>query len=106
MSHPLRAPALSVNVSPVQVVITVPGAYRLWPHPPEHQVLFRWGTGGLLVADLPGRPVVLLSASQRDRLERTLRERSDIPLLMVDHCGRHRLCGQLHGSETTEAQGQ
>lgn len=95
MSQSPRAPALSVSVTHTQVVVTVPAAYRLWPDPPRHQVTIRWGCEGLIAVDLPGQPVVMLSAPQRERLQRSWRERPGIPLVMVDHSGLYRLQGRL-----------
>lgn len=105
MNQSLRAPALCVTVSHTQVVITVPGAYRLWPDPPQHPVLIGWGAEGLTIVGLPGRPMITLTAPQRERVLRCWQERPGIPLLMVDHSGLYRLQGRLDDSGAAVAQG-
>lgn len=98
-----RGVAFSVARCMGQVIITVPCAYRMWSEcTPGQQVDIRWGEAGLVLADLPGQPVVTLTVQQRERLLRYQEGQTRLSLLMQDPHGRYRIVGQLQGKEAAD----
>lgn len=98
-----RGVAFSVARGGGHVVITVPSAYRLWPGcQPDQRVPIRWGEEGLVLASLPGQPVVTLTTTQRDRLRNYLDGQAGLPFLMEDPHGRYRIVGHLPSEEASD----